>query len=252
MSEPLRFNATVAVDLVVLTIVDNELKVLLVRPVGPAFKGKWALPGGFILEQESLIGAAARKLHDETGIRLHTSELTQIGAYGDDPARDTRGRVISVAYTAFVPHLPAPTAGTGTTDALLAPAYAAAGWDLAFDHEQLLKDGLKVAQVRFEEAPMALQFLPEEFTIAELREVYEAAWGTPLPAGNFQRNVAKYVRAAGKEGFMTKALDSQGNHKKTTAERTNGRPAHLYTHAPNPQLDPPLRRPVTTQNRETE
>src|SRR5687768_4457915 len=89
----------VAVDVVLFTIGAGALQVLLIRRGKPPFEGAWALPGGFVREDESLERAALRELGEETGVR-HL-EVEQLGAFGD-PGRDPRGRVLTVVYTALL------------------------------------------------------------------------------------------------------------------------------------------------------
>src|SRR5215470_2099053 len=101
----------VTVDLVVLTIRAATLRVLLVRRKYPPYRGRWALPGGFVLAHEDLDEAAVRELAEETGLRTPTGHLEQLATYGT-PRRDPRGRVVTVAYLALVPDPPSPAAGT--------------------------------------------------------------------------------------------------------------------------------------------
>lgn len=202
----------VAVDVVALTIRDGDLHVLLIRRGIPPFEGRWALPGGFVRPGENLRAAAARELAEETGLaRLGRVHLEQLASYGD-PDRDPRMRVVSVAYVALAPELPDPVGGSDARDAAwvpvgtlglpeAGPAGAGGGTGrpvrqrpgstrrLAFDHARILSDGLERARSKLEYTPLATSFVAEEFTIGELRTVYETVWGGPLHAGNFHRKV---------------------------------------------------------------
>jgi 8-oxo-dGTP diphosphatase len=174
----------VAVDLVVLTIDRSALQVLLVRRGIPPYRGKWALPGGFILDDEDLRDAAARELREETGIVGHLEQLATYGA----PRRDPRGRVVAVAYLALLPGAPTPTPGSDAAGAAWHPVGALPA-RLAFDHDRILADGVERARAKLEYSSLATAFCPEPFTIADLRAVYEAVWGAPLDPRNFHRKV---------------------------------------------------------------
>jgi 8-oxo-dGTP diphosphatase len=217
-------NVRVAVDLIALTIRDAALEVLLIRRGIPPYRGRWALPGGFVLEHEDLDAAAARELLEETGISGH---LEQVATYGA-PRRDPRGRVIAVAYLALLPTTPTPVPGSDAAEAVWHPV-AHLPTRLAFDHERILADGVERARAKLEYTPLAAAFCPEEFTIAELRSVYEAVWGAPLDPRNFHR------KATSTAGFV------QSTGAVTEGER--GRPAQLYRHGTATTLYPPLLRP---------
>jgi 8-oxo-dGTP diphosphatase len=137
----------VTTDVVVLTFLDEEPTVVLIRRGGDPHKGKWALPGGFVEVDEDLVDGARRELLEETGIDTAGRRLTQFGAYGD-PDRDPRMRVVSVAYWVFIPEPPALEAGTDAADAGLIPlAEIRDGTvSLAFDHRTILEDALDSAR----------------------------------------------------------------------------------------------------------
>jgi 8-oxo-dGTP diphosphatase len=213
----------VTVDLIVLTIRNGRLCTLLVRRGIPPFEGHWALPGGFVLDEEDLAAAAARELAEETGVTV-AGHLEQVRTYGT-PGRDPRGRVVSVAYLALLPDLPTPVAGTDAAGADWHPLPAP---PLAFDHEQILHDAVERARAKLEYTSLGAAFCPDEFTIAELRAVYEAVWGTALDPRNFHRKVT------GSPGF----LDATG--RRTT--RNGGRPAQLYRRGDATLLNPPITR----------
>ncbi|GAA1576508.1 NUDIX domain-containing protein [Kribbella karoonensis] len=214
-----------ATDLVILTVRDGRLQVLLIRRGIPPYVGQWALPGGFVRPDEDLETTARRELAEETGLSAERIHLEQIATYGA-PDRDPRGRVVSVAYLALVPDLPVPVAGSDA---------ASAGWidvrdagELAFDHGRILTDGVERARAKLEYSPLATAFCPPEFTISELRGVYEAVWGTPLDPRNFHRKVTKtpdFVAPAG-----------------ATTTRDGGRPAQLFHRGTATTLHPPMTR----------
>ncbi|WP_242890069.1 NUDIX hydrolase [Actinomadura litoris] len=246
---------SVTVDVVALTIRDGALHVLLVRRGAAPFAGMWALPGGFVqaggplqgTEAEDLSEAAVRELAEETGLSakggaLGRVHLEQLGTYGA-PGRDPRMRVISVAYLAFAPELPDPEAGGDAADAAWV-AVGALGLTeagdqrpgttrrLAFDHARILSDGLERARAKLEYAPLATAFCAPEFTIPELRAVYEAVWGEELHAGNFHRKVLSVP------GFV----ESTGATSDKGGRRGGPRP-RLYRAGDARLLHPALLRP---------
>jgi 8-oxo-dGTP diphosphatase len=214
----------VTVDLVVLTVREGELSVLLVRRGCEPHLGGWALPGGFVHEDEDLASAARRELAEETGLDGPGGHLEQLASYGD-PERDPRGRVVTVAYLALLPDLPAPKAGTDAAAAAWRPVTQRG---LAFDHDRILADGVERARSKLEYTPLAAAFCPPEFTIAALRAVYEAVWGEPIDPRNFHR------KATTTPGFVVPTGRS--------TEGEPGRPAKLYRRGGAAVLNPPLLR----------
>lgn len=221
----------VTVDLVVLTVRSDRLAVLLVERGEQPFRGRQALPGGFLLPQEDLDAAAARELAEETGLAEGSVHLEQLASYGT-PDRDPRQRVVTVCYLALAPDLPTPTAGTDAAAAAWTPVDDALTTPLAFDHDQLLCDGLERARAKLEYSPLAAAFCPAEFTVAELRRVYEAVWGLPLDPRNFHRKVT------GAAGFLA----ASGR----TTTRDGGRPAQLFGRGSATLLHPPMLRASST------
>jgi 8-oxo-dGTP diphosphatase len=219
----------VTVDLVVFTIRDDRLCALAIRRGIPPYRGRWALPGGFVQEDEGLLDAARRELIEETGLDELPVHLEQLATFGE-PKRDPRMRVVSVAYLAFGPDLPEPRAGTDAADARWRPVadLLSSSSRLAFDHDQILTDGLERARAKLEYSPLATAFCAEEFTVAELRHVYEVVWGIGLDPRNFHRKVT------GSPGFLVPT------DKRTT--RNGGRPALLYRRGEATVLNPPISR----------
>jgi 8-oxo-dGTP diphosphatase len=219
----------VTVDLVVFTIREDELCALTIRRAVPPYRGRWALPGGFVLEDEDLVDAARRELAEETGLDDRREHLEQLATYGA-PRRDPRKRVVSVAYLALAAELPEPAAGSDAADARWQPVdeLLTGSRRLAFDHDEILRDGLARARAKLEYSPLATAFCQSEFTVAELRHVYEVVWGVELDPRNFHRKVTSAA------GFLAPI----GKH--TT--RNGGRPAQLYRRGPAVLLNPPISR----------
>lgn len=219
----------VTVDLVILTLRAGVLNVLLVERGVQPYQGEMALPGGFLeSEAEDLLAAAHRELAEEAGLNGALLHLEQLGAYGR-PGRDPRGRVCSVAYLAIAPGLPEPAAGTDAAGARWQPVNTLLSGEvgLAFDHLQILEDGIERARAKLEHTALATAFCGETFTISELRQVYEAVWGTEVDPRNFYRKVQ------GVDGFIV-----PDGHK-----ATRGRPARLFRAGARTVLHPPIVRP---------
>lgn len=183
----------VTVDLVVFTVREGALQALLVRRGQPPFRGAWALPGGFVQPEEDLLDAALRELEEETGVGREAVHIEQLRAYGA-PGRDPRMRVVTVAYWAVVGSLPPLAAGTDAESAALVPVkdLDEGGVRLAFDHFGIVRDAVAYIRSRLEDDPaLAARFCPPEFTITELRRVFEAVWRTAVEPANFQRQVRK-------------------------------------------------------------
>lgn len=207
----------VTVDTVVLTMSQGRLHVLLVRRGVPPFKGMWAIPGGFKRPEESLLEAAQRELCEETGV-AGTNLLRQFGAYGD-PDRDPRMNVVTVAYLAVLRDVRGIAGGTDAAAAALVPVSEALGGDLgllAFDHGRILHDAIERVRVDLALTGIATAFVGPTFTLAELRAVYEEAWGVRIDGANFRRSVLA------DEGWVVPT------GRRAPSGPAGGKPAELY------------------------
>src|SRR5258708_3420105 len=162
----------VTVDIVLFTIRDRQLHLLLIRRLAKPFEHRYALPGGFVLEEESLDAAAIRELREETGVtKVYLEQLYTFG----EPRRDPRGRVITVAYYALAPHTLALHAGTDAADAAWFPVTNLPA--LAFDHSKIVEYARQRIRNKLDYSNVGFEFLPDRFTLTELQLVHEAILG---------------------------------------------------------------------------
>jgi len=208
----------VTVDVVTFTVVNDQLQILLVRRGQQPYKGRWALPGGFVRDKEDLEAAALRELHEETGVIAEPRHLEQLGTYGR-PRRDPRMRIVTVAYWAILANLPEPRGGGDAADADLFPVVMveADALKLAFDHRMIIKEAVERVRSKLEYTTLAAQFCPPEFTISQLRRVYEVVWNARIDPANFHRKVTTspdYLRSTG---------------DLTDPRAGGGRPARMYS-----------------------
>ena len=232
----------VTVDIAIFTIRDDALQVLLIERGKEPFLGALALPGGFVQPDEDLVQAAARELAEETGLRAGSWHLEQLGSYGV-PGRDPRMRVVTVAYWAICAELPGLRGGGDAVRTTLTPVQEIERGSvrLAFDHERIVREAVERARSKLEYTTLAAKFCPPEFTISQLRRVYETVWNTDLDPGNFQRSVQ----------------DSGAFEKRVEAAYApwspRGRPASLWSVSestvPSDRSAEPLARPLAKRGR---
>ena len=209
-----------AVDVVAFAIHDLALRCLLIERAALPHAQTWALPGGFVHVGEELHEAALRELRDETSIELEPRHLEQFYTFGAI-GRDPRGRIVSVAHLAVLPH--------GTVRVMAGASTLHADWfaahqppTLAFDHALILERAIKRLQLRLEYANLALEFLPDTFTLPELQSVHEAILDRALDKRNFRKRLLS-------QGILT-----------PSGERRSGvgRPAQLYRRAKGTRSGP--------------
>ncbi|MDO8364836.1 MAG: NUDIX domain-containing protein [Actinomycetota bacterium] len=230
--DPSQFPAfAVTVDIVILTMVQGELQVLLVRRGQAPFDGMWAVPGGFKLPTETLDQAAQRELVEETRVDA-ASLLTQFGAYGD-PGRDPRMNVVTVAYLAVLRDVGTVVAGSDAAEAALVKVADVldGSVELAFDHLRIVRDALARVRVELEVSGIATAFVGTTFTLAELRSVYEAVWGVHLDGANFRRSIVA------EQGWVIPT----GRHAQSGP--AGGKPAELFRAGRAWKHGGPIRRP---------
>ena len=197
----------ITVDTVILTLKNDSLQVLLVKRENEPFKGKWAIPGGYVRMSENLDDAAMRVLKEKTNV--DNIYLEQLYTFGD-PLRHPVARVITCAYFALIR---SDDVNVATTDDVqwhrvddLPP--------LAFDHKEIIQYSLKRTRERLELCPVAYQLLNEKFTLTEMQRAYELIMGKSLDKRNFRKKVTQ-----------TEGLIELDEFSKTSSKR----PARLYT-----------------------
>jgi 8-oxo-dGTP diphosphatase len=174
-----------AVDCVVFGLDEEDLKVLLVERDLEPFRGRWALPGGFVRVHESVEETARRELMEETGLeRVYLEQLYTFG----DVDRDPRERVVSVAYYALVKL--GDHRVRAATDARAAAWFPV--WDtpsLAFDHQRILEVALTRLKGKVRYQPIGFELLPAKFTLTQLQRVYETILERALDKRNFRKKI---------------------------------------------------------------
>jgi 8-oxo-dGTP diphosphatase len=176
---------SVTVDCVIFGLDEGELKVLLIERDQPPFKGRWALPGGFVEMEEGLEQAARRELAEETG--LSDVYLEQLYTFGD-VGRDPRGRVISVAFYALLKLCGRPLAAS--SDARRAAWFGLSDLpSLAFDHDRILAAALERLKGKVRYQPIGFELLPSKFTLTQLQRVYETVLERELDKRIFRKKI---------------------------------------------------------------
>ena len=170
-----------SVDVIIFSILNNELVLLLTRRPAEPFLGQPCLPGGFINidRDEDLEACARRKLLEKTGVA--TPYLEQLASFGS-ATRDPRGWAATVAYFALLP-LPA---GAGADISWRPVANLP---PLAFDHGLLCQRALERLRAKGEYSSLPAFLLPEPFTLPQLQQVYEIVLGRPLDKSAFRKRM---------------------------------------------------------------
>jgi 8-oxo-dGTP diphosphatase len=202
----------IAVDAIVFGYSKQDgVSVLLIQRKYEPFKGSWAVPGGFVQEEESLEQAVERELHEETGIKVNY--LEQLYTFGD-PERDPRQRIISVAYFGLVK--------SSQYQRLKASTDAAdARWfsikkipALAFDHRQILQKAIERLRAKVRYQPIGFELLDKKFPFSDLEKLYTALLDKEINRRNFSKKILSY-------GF----IEETGEKQKAEGK---GRPSNMF------------------------
>lgn len=198
-----------SVDAVVFGYEAGKLTVLLIKRKYTPFQGNWAIPGGFVLPQESLEEAVQRELKEETGVEI--SYLEQLYTFGN-PKRDPRNRVVSVAYFGLV--RPNVFSLLADTDALEAKWFDIHDLpEMGFDHTDILETAIQRLQSKLTYEPIGFELLDNKFPFSDLEHLYTTILGRPIDRRNFRK---KFLSL----GILTE-LDEK-------TSKGAGRPANLF------------------------
>jgi ADP-ribose pyrophosphatase YjhB (NUDIX family) len=186
---------SLAVDTAVLTVPGDAeaLHVLLVAHRDRHRRDRWALPGTFLHEGETLADAVRRSLAQKAGVvGLAPTQLHVFDAVD----RDDRGRVLSVAHVSVVGWSRVAPAVSARDDVAAVPVAAAVG--LPYDHDQIVALAVAHTRARYAEHPDPDRLLAGPFTLLELRRLHEAVLGAPLPKDTFRRRMQPQLRPTGR------------------------------------------------------
>lgn len=205
-------NIQLTVDAVVFGYSKEEgVSLLLIKRKYDPFKGSWAIPGGFVLDDESLEQAAERELQEETGVKINY--LEQLYTFGK-PGRDPRSRIVSVAYFGLVKSNQFQKL-KATTDA------EAAEWfnfkhlpRLAFDHKNILNTAIERLRAKMVYQPIGFELLDQKFPFSDFEHLYSTVLDRPIDRRNFKKKV-----------MSLGILDELNEKDKKTG---SGRPGNLF------------------------
>ena len=193
-----------AVDAALLTI-DTERRHLLVVEMERADTGEWALPGTFLDHRETLSHAVQRCLDDKLGVKGVRPQQLEVF---DDPDRDDRDWVVSVAHVAVVRPERLESLGSGEYRTRLMPVDRPG--DLIWDHPKILRLAKEFVRSRYDVEVDPDRLLGPRFTLRELQQVHEAVADTKLDRIAFRRRMERHLMGTG------------------IMKDTGGRPAELF------------------------
>ncbi|MCR4853654.1 MAG: NUDIX hydrolase [Prevotella sp.] len=176
---------SVTTDCVIFGVDGTKLNVLLIERGIEPFKGRWALPGGFLRMDETALMGAKRELMEETGLK--DAYIHQFHTF-TEPNRDPRERVITIAYYALVRKSEV-KGGDDAAKAVWFPLDSIPS--LAFDHDMILREATTELRKQIHFEPIGFELLPEKFTMTQLQHLYEAVLGVKFDRRNFSNKMLK-------------------------------------------------------------
>ena len=227
----------ISMEIVLFSINSEKLHVLLSKRVTPPFLDFWTIPNGILRMDIGERGedpdrTVPSKLKETTGLADDIKYFEQLKTYAA-PDRDPREqRVISIAYLGIGAGLVDSYERKSSGQYMFIPVdeiINSSEKTMAFDHYNIFLDSIKRLKAKIGYSPIATHFCSEEFTIRELRRVYEIIWDTTLDPGNFQKKVLS------SPDFLVR------KDKNAESSTTGGRPAKLYSASTEALLGNPIR-----------
>lgn len=189
----------------------DGVSLLLIQRKYDPFKGSWAIPGGFVLNDESLEEAVKRELYEETGVEVNY--LEQLYSFGK-PNRDPRQRIVSIAYFGLVKTTQYQEL-KASTDAESAAWFAIEKLPkLAFDHKEILQVAIERLRSKVRYQPIGFELLDKQFPFSDLEKLYMALLGRDINRRNFSKKILSF-------GF----IEETGEITKPVGK---GRPSKIY------------------------
>lgn len=207
----------VGVDCTIFTVIDDRLKILLVKRDFEPEKGKWSLIGGFVNDNESVDQAARRVLNELTGI--NNAFIRQVGAFGEIH-RDPGARVVSVAYFALLNYADVNQEevrrlkGEWVDVNTLPP--------LGFDHPRMIEQAMDKMRRKILSDDLVFNLLPELFTLTQLQNLVEKVIGKPLDKRNFRKRITESP-----EIMATEYIDKENSRRGARLYKFIGEPTQI-------------------------
>ncbi len=179
----------VTVDAVVFAYIEKELYVLLIKRAFEPFINQWALPGGFMNEDESADDAVVRKLKEETNVDIKISYLEQLYTV-TNVKRDPRERIISISYYALInPMEHDLTTNIHAKEVCWFPISNIPHLNIAFDHKSIINYGRNRLKNKIVYEPIGFELLPKQFSLTDIYDMYVTILGKEIDRSNFVKKI---------------------------------------------------------------